>query len=63
MEMYTERDWQRLVGWGMCPEKQLIKSSVDGDDSGSIVQEVREQTTRQSQSRQGSDNATEEAKP
>ena len=48
MELYTERDWQRFVGWGMCPEHLKIKSSVDGAEPGSIVQEVSEQTTRES---------------
>ena len=48
MEMYTERDWERLVGWGRCPEHQLIKSAVDGAEPVSIVQEVSEQTTRES---------------
>jgi len=48
MELYTERDWQRLVGWGMCPKEQLIESAVDGDELGSIAQRVDEQTARES---------------
>jgi hypothetical protein len=48
MEQYTERDWQRLVGWGMCPEKYCVKSSPDGADLVSTGQEVSEQTTRES---------------
>jgi len=48
MELYTERDWQRIVGWGMCPEHLKTKSSVDGAEPGSIVQKLSEQTTRES---------------
>jgi len=48
MERYTERDWQRLVGWGMCPPALLIESPADGAELASIVQQVDEQTTRES---------------
>ena len=48
MEQFTERDWQRLVGWGMCPEELKVKSAVDGAEPGSIVQRLSERTTRES---------------
>lgn len=48
MEKYTERDWQRLVGWGMCPKELLIESPVDGAEPGSIAQRVDEPTARES---------------
>ena len=48
MERYTERDWQRLVGWGMCPKELLAESPADGAEPGSIAQRVNEWTTRES---------------
>ena len=49
MERYTERDWQRLVGWGMCPKELLLaESPADGAELGSIAQRVDEWTARES---------------
>lgn len=34
---YTERDWQRLVGWGWCPKERLIKDNTADEPNTNSV--------------------------